>query len=369
MQLFQQACPINNQISRNSIKRSHQRVNAAEGGSADSGGSGGAGGGGSSGSGGRGSSDDDGAGDDAHADRLAVNAWLLFGVAAAAMGLFAAREQQKRQAAAGKKQQQRHDDVAALKRLIREVLAEMVTLKSRLAELEAEAGINSDVLADGVEASHLGSVTARSGGGASASSASRHRRKQTSFTGVWRLGGGLLWAQDEGGPRSSTSSPGGGGGPLTPASVAAPGDASCGAGDALAAAGAKLGTDLLLRLSRAVRGGADSLHAEASIDPEAQRLWVHRVLYRASLAPGLRLILAPFGGRGEDAAYTLNPVAGQGLAGFVRRGCPLHAAELGSLAAAVADGERAWGSAALFARGEAVLGDRGPNQGAAVAPR
>lgn len=159
---------------------------------------------------------------------------------------------------------------------------------------------------------------------------------------------------------SPASTPGRPAGTTSPGSgVAAAAPAGGGSGgpsapsEPLQAAGVRLGTDLLLRLSQAVRGGADSLHAELALDPESQRVAVRRVLYRAGLLPGLRLLLAPFGARGEDAAYTLNPLAGQGLAALVRRGCPLHAARLGSLAGLAVDGNRTWGSAALFARGGA----------------
>ncbi len=36
-----------------------------------------------------------------------------------------------------------------------------------------------------------------------------------------------------------------------------------------------------------------------------------QVLYNCRLSQRARLILAPFGARGRDAAYTLNPLAGQ----------------------------------------------------------
>lgn len=36
-----------------------------------------------------------------------------------------------------------------------------------------------------------------------------------------------------------------------------------------------------------------------------------QVLYNCRLGSRLRLVLAPFGARGRDAAYTLNPLAGQ----------------------------------------------------------
>ena len=36
-----------------------------------------------------------------------------------------------------------------------------------------------------------------------------------------------------------------------------------------------------------------------------------QVLYNCRLGQHLRVLLAPFGARGRDAAYTLNPLAGQ----------------------------------------------------------
>ena len=47
-----------------------------------------------------------------------------------------------------------------------------------------------------------------------------------------------------------------------------------------------------------------------------------------TLAPhrDLQLALALAGGRGDDVAVTLNPVAGRGLTALVRHGCALHQA-------------------------------------------
>ena len=132
-----------------------------------------------------------------------------------------------------------------------------------------------------------------------------------------------------------------------------------------------------------------------------------QVLYSCRLGQRLRVVLAPFGARGRDAAFTLNPVAGQvsgaararaltvllskgvpaelpaprqwlrpqccllrrallplaptaaaastclrqGLTSLVREGSPLHRGVLGSLVGVALDAPRAWLSAGYFARG------------------
>ena len=51
-----------------------------------------------------------------------------------------------------------------------------------------------------------------------------------------------------------------------------------------------------------------------------------QVLYSLTPARNMNVVLAPVGGRGDDAASTLNPVAGRGLTHLVRLGCALHQA-------------------------------------------
>ncbi len=54
-------------------------------------------------------------------------------------------------------------------------------------------------------------------------------------------------------------------------------DATAESGQALQAAGIKLGTDVLLQLSGLVRGGRDSVHAECKVDPAAEQLSLRKV--------------------------------------------------------------------------------------------
>lgn len=50
------------------------------------------------------------------------------------------------------------------------------------------------------------------------------------------------------------------------------------------------------------------------------------MLYTLSPHPDVALAVALAGGRGDDVAVTLNPVAGRGLTHLVRLGCSLHQA-------------------------------------------
>lgn len=169
--------------------------------------------------------------------------------------------------------------------------------------------------------------------------------------------------------------------------------------DLLRVAGVKLGTDVLLQLAGLLRGGRDSVHAECKVDTAAEQLSLRKVLYSSRIGSHLRLVLAPFGARGRDAAYTLNPLAGQvgcwaaaersantcerglgrmwygrltetetegrphahqlcpcmqGLTSMVRDGSPLHRPVLGSLVGLGLEASRAWLNAGYFARGETV---------------
>ena len=54
-------------------------------------------------------------------------------------------------------------------------------------------------------------------------------------------------------------------------------DASDAAADTLQSCGVRLGTDALVQLSGAVRGGRDSVHAECRIAPEAGQLALRKV--------------------------------------------------------------------------------------------
>ena len=61
---------------------------------------------------------------------------------------------------------------------------------------------------------------------------------------------------------------------------------------------------------------------------EARAGWRVQVLYTLTPARNVNVVLAAVGGRGDDAASTLNPVAGRGLTHLVRLGCALHQVSL-----------------------------------------
>ena len=52
------------------------------------------------------------------------------------------------------------------------------------------------------------------------------------------------------------------------------------------------------------------------------------MLYTLTPARNVSVVLAAVGGRGDDAASILNPVAGRGLTHLVRLGCGLHQVSL-----------------------------------------
>jgi hypothetical protein len=223
----------------------------------------------------------------------------------------------------------RSDDVRTLKRLLREVFADVLKVRGRLDTLEAAAGVSPEGDAP-ADASAVSRPSASSPAAAAAGAAGgRQGRMPGAVGGALRLGGGLLWAEDE--------------------------DAGGAVGE-VEAAGARLGTDLLLQVGAAPRGGLDAVSAEVRVDPSQERVALRKVLYACRVAPGVRLLLAPFGARGRDAAYTLNPAAGQGLSAAVRHGSPLHSRVLGSMVGAAVDLRRAWLSVAFFSQGERLPG-------------
>ena len=233
------------------------------------------------------------------------------------------------------------DDVRTLKRLLREVFSDLVKVRGRLDELETATGISSsDVIAD---ATPLEATSTKAGNNNSASPAARDGssssspRLRSALSGALKIGGGLLWEQEPSASTSQAATRGGGTG------------VSAGAGlDTVQDAGVRLGTDLILRVGGPVRGGKDAVMAEVRMDPGEEQFALQKILYSCRVFPGLRAILAPFGARGQDVAYTLNPLAGQGLTSSVKHGNPLHQKVLGSVLAAAADLKKAWLSVAYF---------------------
>jgi len=226
--------------------------------------------------------------------------------------------------------------VSTLKRLLREVFADLVKVQDRLNELEAATGISSeDIIADATPLASKASSSGTATAGGKAGS-----KLRSALSGVLRLGGGLVWDDD---------------------------NEDAAALDAVQDAGVRLDTDVLLQLGGPVRGGNDTILAEVKVD-QYDALSMQKVLYNCKLAPGLRMVLAPFGARGQDVAFTLNPFSGQGLGASVEHGSPLHQRILGAVVAAAVDLRRAWLSAAYFSHsGEGGVCDTAFAQ-AVVAP-
>jgi hypothetical protein len=237
------------------------------------------------------------------------------------------------------------DDVRTLKRLLRDVFSDLVKVRSRLDQLETATGVaSSDLVAD---ATPLEATSTKSGSNsssaspASGGSSSNSPRLKSALSGVLKIGGGLLWDQDAS-SASAASTP-------TISQNASRDGSGNGLGlDTVQDAGVRLGTDLILRVGGPVRGGKDAVMAEVRIDPGEEQFALQKILYSCRIGPGLRAILAPFGARGQDVAYTLNPLAGQGLTSSVKHGNPLHQKVLGSVLAAAADLKKTWLSLAYF---------------------
>lgn len=251
------------------------------------------------------------------------------------------------------------DDVRSLKRLLRDVFSDLVKVRSRLDELETATGVaSSDLVADAtpLEATSTKSGNNNSNSRSSASptggySSFSSPRSRSALSGALKIGGGLLWDQEASAAASTPS-----------ISQPAPRSGSGFGLDAVQDVGVRLGTDLILRVGGPVRGGKDAVMAEVRIDPGEEQFALQKILYSCRVAPGLRAIMAPFGARGKDVAYTLNPLAGQGLTSSVKHGNPLHQKVLGSALAAAADLKKAWLSLAYFSSSGAGGGDDGGNE-------
>ncbi|GAB4819450.1 hypothetical protein N2152v2_006496 [Parachlorella kessleri] len=300
---------------------------------ADTGGSGGDIGDNGSGGGGGGSSNNPG---------FSGHMWSLLALAGAAWAIFQAYQRTKQLDSEGRgffggpKQgapstPSEEAEVVVLKRLVQEAFADLVKVRSRLEELEDATGVGEGSgLAADPDATPLSSGSGGSGGksraaGPAAAAAVRpkHPRHHLGgLSGSLELGGGVLWAPEE----------------VTP-------------GELLPAAGVRLGAELTLKLRGLARGGKDAVFAECQLSPATEQFSLKKVLYLCQLAPALRVALAPFGATAQDTAYTLNPLAGQGLSGMIKHGSPMHQQPLGSLVGATVDLKRAWASAGYSLQG------------------
>ena len=74
--------------------------------------------------------------------------------------------------------------MAALKRMLREVFAELVTAKERLAQLESKAGISAPSSIEDMEASRLGASAVHDGSSAGDGASWRRSKHRTALSGV-----------------------------------------------------------------------------------------------------------------------------------------------------------------------------------------
>lgn len=207
------------------------------------------------------------------------------------------------------------DPLNSLKRLVRELFEKDVETQERLLQLEEKLGI----VHDGSPGLHASKV-------ASSRQSSKTRAAQDgslrSMGGRLTLGGGLLWSEDA--------------------------DASN--LDAMVESGVQLGTRLVLQSRGQFRQGKDFILTDINIDGASQEEFnLQKVLYSCGLTDQIKIMFAPFGARGNDVTYTLNPFAGRGLTAATSEGNPLlHGRGRGSVIGSTISLPRSWMSAALF---------------------
>lgn len=207
---------------------------------------------------------------------------------------------------------------------MRELFEKDVDVRQRLSAVEERLGIiRDDEDAPGMQASRVSSPHKESSG------AHRNVDVQRSGSGVMRsvggrlvLGGGLLWS---GGDPESTVDP-------------------------LVETGMQLGTSLTLQTRGQFRQGKDFILADVDIDGSSDDQFnLQKVLYSFGLSPHVRLMFAPFGARGNDVTYTLNPFSGRGLTAGTSEGNPLlHDRGRGSVVGATLSSSRLWCTGAYF---------------------
>lgn len=215
------------------------------------------------------------------------------------------------------------DDIQTVRRLLRETFEELVKVREKLSLVEKVSGIQEEAVDYGAGTS----VRLRATGPQNLAAKQGTRHASSSLSGSLTLGGGLLW-EDEVDSTDTTAK-----------------DASL---LEISKLGVKLGTDMILRFSGMVRGGLDSVLAEVQVDPGEDQFALQKITYHCNPLPWIKAIFSPFGASAQDVAYTLNPLAGQGLTSLVRQGSLLHHTILGRTLGATVGLQRAWLSAAWF---------------------
>ncbi|KAL6769188.1 hypothetical protein ACKKBF_B17820 [Auxenochlorella protothecoides x Auxenochlorella symbiontica] len=267
------------------------------------------------GAGGRGAPPVDGSGGDGESDEEPEGdggsekpwAWLISGVALTVGLAWAIKRRLSRPTGV---QDLDTDDTRALKRILRDTLAEMVTLRSRLVELEGRAGVGP--------------------GGSLSDLAQQPQRGRAVLTGM------LTWRHAETWTKRGRAAAG------------APGAAEATDSAPAILPGAASGPQLDLELAGKPRGGRDALRLHLRMTTAPEGLGLTKLMYRIGASPNLHVFLAPHGACGEDLAFTLNPVAGQGLTHVLEKGCPLHQSRLGSGVGAALSLPGVWISAGTF---------------------
>jgi hypothetical protein len=220
------------------------------------------------------------------------------------------------------------EPVAMLKRLVRELFERDVQVQARLAELEKRVGISGDT---GSSGQALGvSLVSTQNHEAGSQRSHYHQGPSSNLGGRLTLGGGFMWSN-------------------TAENL-----------DAVVDSGVQLGTLLTLQSRGKFRNGRDFILTDVNIDGASQEQFnLQKVLYSCGLVDNLRVMLAPFGARGNDVTYTLNPFAGRGLTDGNAEGNPLlHNRGKGAAAGATLSLPRMWLTGAYFRNEDNEDGDK-----------
>lgn len=209
------------------------------------------------------------------------------------------------------------DPVHSLKRLVRELFEKDVETQERLSLLEEKLGVVHEG-SPGLNASKVLSQSSSKTG----QSAVHHGEAHRAIGGRLTLGGGLLWSND-----AETSNL-----------------------DAMVDSGVQLGTHLTLQSRGQFRRGKDFILTDINIDGASQEEFnLQKVLYSCGLSERIKIMFSPFGARGNDVTYTLNPFAGRGLTAATSEGNPLlHDRGRGSMIGSTISMPRSWMTAAVF---------------------
>lgn len=204
------------------------------------------------------------------------------------------------------------DPVRILKRLVGELFEKDLDVQSRLTAIENTLGIAMDDPPSG--------NASRVSGGAGMAGMQPSLR---SLGGRLVVGGGVLWSQSD---EESLES--------------------------MIQSGVKLGTAMTLQARGKFREGKDFILSDIAVDKDnVEKFALEKVLYSSEILPGIRFMFAPFGAKGNDITYTLNPFAGRGLTSATSEGNPLlHDRGAGSVLAGSVSLPRLWVSGAYIGK-------------------